>query len=72
MPTAERALASMPESAQKDLMEWNDYNQPNIKSYITKILSGKQDIKDFLNADVQIKVSDDRPYNEYFFWRKQN
>ncbi len=72
MKTAGEILKNMPLNAQADLMEWNDDNEPNVGSYINKILDGKQDINELLNKDEKIKVTDDQPYNEYFFLRNTN
>ena len=37
MPAPEEIAQAMPIAAQKDLMEWNNYNQPDILSYVKKI-----------------------------------
>lgn len=68
--TPEQFAVAMPPDAQKDLMEWNDHNDPNIISYAKRILAGKKDLSEFLNPDKNIMVSDDQPYNEYFLVRK--
>lgn len=70
--TPEQMIKNMPDAAQSDLMEWNDYNEPNILSYMQKIISSKQNMNDLLNPDTRIKVSDDQPYNEYFLLRGKN
>ena len=72
MPAPEEIAQAMPIAAQKDLMEWNNYNQPDILSYVKKIVNGREDINDLLNEDKNIKITDDQPYNEYFFWRETN
>lgn len=65
----EQFIQSLPKNAQLDLMEWNDFNDPDILSYATRILSGKKDIHQFLNPESDILVTDDRPFNEYFLLR---
>lgn len=59
----------MPETARKDLKEWYD---PSIS--IEKILSTqsakKFNIEKLLLNDQSVYISDDRPYNEYFFLRR--
>jgi len=69
IPTAEQLVLKMPPAAQADLMEWNDYNEPDLLSYVRKILAGKQDLNNLLNQNKNIKITDDRPYNEYFLLR---
>lgn len=72
IPTPEQIVKNMPPAAQTDLMEWNDYNDPNILSFVKRIVGSKQDINKLLNADKKIRVTDDQPYNEYFLLRKEN
>lgn len=69
IPPPEQIIQNMPPAAQTDLMEWNDYNDPNILSFVKRIVGSKQDINKLLNADKSIKVTDDQPYNEYFLLR---
>lgn len=55
----------MPESARKDMMEWETVGL----DYFWKIiLEQRRDIQEFITPGVQ--VTDDQPYNEYFFWRR--
>lgn len=72
IPTPEQIVQNMPLTAQADLMEWNDYNEPNILSFVQKIVSGKQNINELLNTNKNIKITDDQPYNEYFLLRNAN
>lgn len=69
MPTAEEIVKNMPISAQNDLMEWNDSNEPDVLSLVKKIINNKQDINELLTGDKNIKVTDDQPYNEYYLLR---
>jgi len=50
IPNPEEIVQTMPLTAQTDLMEWNDYNDPNVLSLIRKIMSEKQNINDFLSS----------------------
>ncbi|MFZ2205327.1 MAG: fused MFS/spermidine synthase [Minisyncoccia bacterium] len=72
IPNPEQIVKNMPLSAQDDLMEWNDYNDPNILSFIKRIISGKININQLLNSNKKIEVTDDQPYNEYFLVRNAN
>jgi spermidine synthase len=66
IPSPEQIVQHMPKAAQTDLMEWNDYNEPDLLSFVQKIVGGKQDIRELLNTNEKIKITDDQPYNEYF------
>lgn len=72
IPAPKQIVQNMPLSAQADLMEWNDNNEPNILSYVQKIVSSKQNIKELLNTNKKIRVTDNQPYNEYFLLRNIN
>lgn len=66
IPAPEQIVQHMPKAAQADLMEWNDYNEPDLLSFVQKIVGGKQDIHELLNTNKKIKITDDQPFNEYF------
>jgi spermidine synthase len=63
------SLASaMPLSAATDLLEWSSTS--DLTSYITLLLSKPLSTDQLLNPDPTIRVTDDRPYNEYFLLRQ--
>jgi spermidine synthase len=64
---AQQLAARMPESAKKDLMEWND--SKNIAAYLERVVTREISIPSALNPDARIQVTDDEPFNEYFLLR---
>jgi spermidine synthase len=63
-------MARMPQSAIKDLVEWSpgDEKQES-RQRLDSVLSREIAVNEVLDPDRSIKVTDDRPYNEYFFLR---
>jgi spermidine synthase len=61
-------VARLPENAKRDLMEWN--GDITIEKMAENILSRRTDIEKLLPPSAaNVMVTDDRPYNEYFFLR---
>jgi spermidine synthase len=60
-------VARMPASAQKDLLEWHD--STNAPAYLTGVITNEYSIPASLNPDLNVQVTDDQPYNEYFLLR---
>jgi predicted membrane-bound spermidine synthase len=61
--------ARLPESAKRDLMEWN--SDISLETMARNILSGRTDIENLLwPGGEKMLVTDDLPYNEYFFLRR--
>ena len=58
----------MPADAIKDLLEWN--NSQNAQSYIGQVITNEYPIPPALNPDLNIQVTDDNPFNEYFLRRR--
>jgi spermidine synthase len=65
---AQQLAARMPEAAKKDLVEWA--TSPDVPAYIQPVISQEIHIAEHLNPDPEIKVTDDRPFNEYFLLRR--
>lgn len=61
------ALA-MPISAAADLMEWTQ--DRTLAEYIASIMSEPMSLNQALNPNPRIRVTDDRPFNEYFLLRR--
>jgi hypothetical protein len=62
-------VARLPEFARRDLMEWNSDIQ--IETMAENILSRRTDIGKLLSPEGEkMAVTDDFPYNEYFFLRR--
>ena len=65
---AEQLTARMPESAKKDLVEWND--SKDAMAYLNKVITNEVSIPALLNPDPKIQITDDKPFNEYFLIRR--
>jgi hypothetical protein len=62
-------VVRLPEFARRDLMEWNSDIQ--IETMAENILSRQTDIGRLLSPEGEkMAVTDDFPYNEYFFLRR--
>jgi spermidine synthase len=58
----------LPEKARHDLVEWNPKDSP--EGLFGRMLSAELDMHKRLHADPGIAITDDRPYNEYYFVRR--
>ena len=58
----------MPASAKKDLLEWN--NSQDAAAYLGQVTTNEYSIPSVLNPDLNVQVTDDRPFNEYFLLRR--
>jgi len=70
IPDAPTFVAKMPERARNDLMEWVEDKNISIESAIGTVLKCQIPIERVSSADPSICISDDKPYNEYFFLRR--
>lgn len=66
-PTAETLHGRLPAGARDDLTEWG---AADLESDLEKILLSEIPVVDLLNSDPLVAITDDRPYNEYFFLRR--
>jgi spermidine synthase len=67
---ANQLAARMPESAKKDLLEWND--SQDAPAYIGLVVNREVFVPALLNPDPEVQITDDQPYNEYFLLRYWN
>jgi len=65
IPSVQEAIERMPEAAQKDLMEW--FPNTNLEKVIGSMFNNEIPIERILKIKRNVVVSDDQPYNEYFF-----
>jgi spermidine synthase len=65
---ARQLAARMPESAQKDLVEWNE--SKDAAAYLEHVVTNEVPVTSGLNPDIRIQITDDQPYNEYFLLRR--
>jgi predicted membrane-bound spermidine synthase len=66
--TAQELAARMPVKAQQDLMEWSPKN--DLPGYLNQVLSNETQITNVLNHSFDYRITDDRPFNEYFLLRQ--
>jgi predicted membrane-bound spermidine synthase len=66
-PSAEQMLERMPPAAVKDLCEWAPTTPP--LAYIDTVVSRKVDVLSLIDRSY-VAISDDAPFNEYFFLRR--
>jgi spermidine synthase/MFS family permease len=60
--------ARMPAGAKKDLLEWN--NSQDVPAYLGRVITNEYSVPLSLNPDLNVQVTDDRPFNEYFLLRR--
>ena len=65
---AGQMVARMPETAKKDLVEWNV--SKDVPGYLGPVLTSEYSVPSLLNPDVEIQITDDKPFNEYFLLRR--
>ncbi|MBF0567584.1 MAG: hypothetical protein HQK95_01835 [Nitrospirae bacterium] len=61
-------VKKMPQKAQEDLVEW--FINPDTESIIKQIFDFEFDIRYILKDDKRLTITDDRPFNEYYFIRR--
>jgi len=66
-PSTDEMIARMPAAARADLMEW--FPQYDLKDVVGAILSRQIKFGPSQSQYTDILISDDRPFNEYFFLR---
>ena len=69
IPTVEQAIERMPEAAKKDMLEWVD-DRFDLKFAWSLVLGEFRPVENFLPKDRSIVITDDRPFNEYFWLRR--
>jgi spermidine synthase len=70
IPPAETLAERMPPAARRDLLEWS--RTPDLATYIREVLKDEVNIDRVLNPNLEIRITDDHPYNEYFLLRRSN
>ncbi|MFQ5560331.1 MAG: fused MFS/spermidine synthase [Nitrospinota bacterium] len=68
IPSVEKFVARMPETAKDDFMEW--WREANLKEQVRRLLFTEVNIAPFLSPDKNWMISDDKPINEYFLLRR--
>jgi spermidine synthase len=65
--TPAQLAARMPETAKKDLLEWN--LDGNATAYLGAVVQNEISLRRLLNQDPEFQITDDDPLNEYFLMR---
>jgi spermidine synthase len=66
--SADQIAARMPAADALDLLEWT--SSRDLAGYVNEVLSKGIQIETALNPDPSIRITDDHPYNEYYFLRR--
>jgi spermidine synthase len=66
--TDEQLAAKFPEAASRDLLEWSQASRSSV--YLGEVLSQELATKDLLAGNPRIRITDDHPFNEYYFLRR--
>ncbi|HQP46606.1 MAG TPA: hypothetical protein PKV59_07360 [Flexilinea sp.] len=71
IPAPRVMLSRIPEKARKDIMEWYQVDQTtNLEGFIKFIFKSEIPFAELLNDDQEIIITDNKPFNEYFFLRR--
>ncbi|MGD0278963.1 MAG: fused MFS/spermidine synthase [Smithella sp.] len=71
VPSVPTMISRIPDSAKRDITEWYEVDKVNsFEGFIKFVLASEIPLATFLNNDRHITITDDRPYNEYFFLRR--
>ncbi|MGB7748711.1 MAG: hypothetical protein WBN75_15660 [Verrucomicrobiia bacterium] len=68
MQTAAALAANMPAAAKTDLLEWSP--SPNLPGYLNLVVAHEIPIKNLLNSNPKVQITDDHPFNEYYLLRQ--
>jgi spermidine synthase len=68
IPTAAEMISRLPDLAQKDLLEWE--KEKTLPEFLRNVLAREVAFDALLSKDERISITDDRPYNEYYFVRR--
>jgi hypothetical protein len=58
----------MPAAAKKDLLEWS--LSQDLPGYLGLVVVREIPLKSVLNTNLEIRITDGHPYNEYFLLRQ--
>ena len=64
VPSAADLIRRIPPAAQKDLLEWSVSR--NLTNDLHEVLVAEIPPKSLLSPDPRVRITDDRPYNEYY------
>ncbi len=65
--TSQELAARLPPKAQQDLVEWEP--SKDVAGYLDQVLSQETQLTNALNPALDYRITDDRPFNEYYLLR---
>ncbi len=68
LPDARRLAAVLPDAARRDLRELPPYREA--EDYFAGLLGREIPLANMLHADPAVRITDDRPFNEYYLLRR--
>ncbi len=70
VPDAEEFISRLPAAARLDLVEWNSGDRRDPRTFMKDVLKQRVEVASLLIDDPDVVVTDDRPFNEYYFMRR--
>jgi spermidine synthase len=70
VPSVDAFVSRLPAAAKVDLVEWNSGERRDLRTFVKAVLDRKVDVGALLHPDPDIVITDDRPFNEYYFLRR--
>jgi spermidine synthase len=67
VPPVSELISRIPSGAQKDLLEWSSSH--DLAADVNEVLSHEVPASSILDPKLSVRITDDRPYNEYFLLR---
>jgi hypothetical protein len=61
-------VARLPVAARADLLEWS--GGADLPSYLESVIGAEFPVERLLAPDPSVRITDDKPFNEYFLLRK--
>jgi predicted membrane-bound spermidine synthase len=68
VPAASQLAARLPETARRDLLEWNSTD--DVTTYLQKVILNEFSVERSMSPNPDICITDDHPFNEYFLLRR--
>lgn len=66
--TIQELIGKMPAAARADFVEW--YREKDLRKILAPIVNSEIHMEKILSKDPDIRITDDRPYNEYYLIRR--
>ena len=68
LPAPDVFASRLPLKAKTDFIEWREDRDP--QSFYQAVIDGEIPIETLLSMKEDVRITDDRPYNEYFLLRR--